>query len=238
MRTLRFFSILIVFFIFFAYSVPSCLAAEKSIRFGYYSGFNIFGESKKNNIKALGQDSLLELAKQAKIKIQLIDLKVPFTEALEKNLVDVVGLSVPIPQLEDKVTFSKNVYGFAQFGLATKHLHNVFYDDPKSINRKKVATFHGNNANPLFQAYLTKNNISVEYVYGDLNSYTNLKADFYLIFSSIKNINEFEIVLNLGKTPLHLVTKKGNESAMLALDNAYSFLLNKKMSQINRIQEG
>ncbi len=222
---------------FFIQLPQSSLAAEKSINLGYYSSFNIFGESKKNDKEGLGQDSLIELAQKANIKVNLIDLNMSFVEALTNNVVDMVGLTVPLPNLEDKVTFSKSIFGYAQFGLAAKHNKSVYYDDPKSINRKKVATFHGNNANPLFQAYLTKNNISVEYVYGNLDNYTDIEADFYLIFSSIENINDFEIVLNLGKAPLHLVVKKGNEHFLAPLDNAFASLLKNTDSVVSKIQE-
>ncbi len=212
-------------------------AAEKSVRLGYYSGFNIFGQSQKNNAKALGHDSLMELAQHAHVKVQLIDLHQNFVQALDQELVDMVGLVVPLPHTEDKITYSKNIYGYAQFGLATKHTSQIYYDDPASIKDKKVATFHGNNANVLFEEYLEKNNISVDFVYGNLNSYTELEADYYLIFSSIKNIHDFEIALKLGKRPLHLATKKGQEIHMQPFEEAFTILSDRKTSIVSRIEE-
>ncbi len=235
MKTVRF-TLFSVIFLCILFVQPS-FSAEKTITLGYYSGFNIFGQSTHNMSKALGQDSLLELAQHAQLTIELVDLKIPFVQALQNDLVDMVGLVVPAPQTKDVISYSKSIYGYAQFGLATKHNVQAYYDDPISIQGKKIATFHGNNANPLFDAYLKKNGISAEFVYGSLNDYTHLEADYYLIFSSIKNINDFDIVLKLGKLPLHLATKKGQEALMQPFEDALTFLSQRKNSVVSRIQD-
>ncbi len=224
------------YFVFFLSVSTQCFAVEKTLRIGHYPGFNIFGESKEKNSKALGHDSLMELAQQAQVKVELVELgSSSYVEFLYGGRIDIAGLMVPVPQLTHLVSYSKNSFGYAQFGLASKSKTNLFYDDPQSIHGKKVATFHGNSANPLFRAYTEKNNITVEYIHGSLDNYTELDADYYLIFSSIKNIHDFEIVLRLGKLPLHFAVKKGNEALLLPLEEAFTVLTNRKTSVVRRI---
>ncbi len=221
MHSNKFFYIFIVVILIFAFYPRANTEEPTVVTVGYYLGFNIIKNPNSLQARGFGYDILQKIGRELNIQFEFVELNSSAFDAVANEEVDIAGLFVKNPEREKKVVFSSSAYNQVQYGLATKGNQNVFYDDPASIDGKKVATFFDSYANDLLDDYLHQNNISVQYVYGDVDSYTELDADYYLIYTDNDRLVNFYTILNLGVSYTHFITSEKNQSLMNQIDAAY-----------------
>ncbi len=188
------------------------------ITVGYERGFGIVADPDSYNTKGYGHDLLIRLGHYAGVEFEFIEINGSVMEAVKDGLVDMGGLYSISEKRANEVVFGNHPVHISQYGLTTKSDKHYYYDDPPSIDGKVVATFEDNPGNTFLNNYLKQNNISVNYVYGDLQNFTNLDADFYLL-PSIKYTNEdFYSILNLDLRYVFFFAQLGNEKLMNFID--------------------
>ncbi len=208
-------------------TVPLVVKKRKPIiTVGYEEGFGIISDSTSYAAKGYGYDLLTKFGEFADIEFNFIEIKGSLPEAVQKGIVDIGGIYSATEKRKEEFAFGHLPVHFIQYALTTKGDQGYFYDDPQSINGKTVASFEGNPGEIFLNNYLKKNNISVKYLRGNLRTFENLDADFYL-FPSIKQTSEdFHSILNLELRQLYFFTRLGNEELMNYLDRKlYEFFV-------------
>ena len=91
--------------------------------------------------------------------------------------------------------------------LVTKDEQGEFYyDDPSSIDGKTVASYEDNILENYLNDYCNENNISVDYIRGDIKNYDQIDADLYLTTSNYTKLEDCESVISLTTEPLYVAT--------------------------------
>ncbi len=219
----RFFLITALFYSFFAVQAP--YAEALLVRFGYNAGYNIVNDPYSLSSKGIAYDLLSQVGRQAGFDLEFIDIVGSLGAAVSEGEVDVAGLLTRTSKIPKDVVFSKLNFGYAQFGLAVKNNVSAYYDDPESIDGKTVATFYDHHANELFDNYLKRNNISAKMVYGSIDDYTSLDADYYLVFSSMRSLDDYKLVMRFEKQPLFLISSSRYEPLIRQLEDTFTQLL-------------
>ncbi len=166
-------------------------------------------DSITNYVKGL----LDAISERSAIDYEIEFLKEPRRDnSLAPNEVAIVGVSTANHKF---VTNSNSnsllrAIGFTRHSLSTNTNKGIFYGDINAIEGKTVATHWNNYGNFLLNTYLKENNISVNYVYGDPEHYTEVEADFYIVNTEVGAESEFYPVLNLGLESLYLVGNIGD----------------------------
>ncbi len=188
------------------------------ITVGYQSGMGVVNNFASYNAKGYGYDLLTKLGQYAGIDFEFVEIKGSLINAVQSGIVDIGGIYSQTPQRQKEVLFGSIPVRNVQYSLTTKGENDYYYNDPSLINGKSVATYPDNPGNAALDEYLAKNDISVSYVYGETNNFTNLKTDFYLLPSIIHTTEEFHSVLNLDFKNLYFFSSKENKKLIDFLD--------------------
>ncbi len=188
------------------------------ITVGYENGMGLIADYDSFNAKGYGYDLLIKLGQYAGVDFEFVEVEGSLIEAVQSGLVDIGGLYSHSAERAEEIYFGNVPVHTVQFSLSTKGENDYYYDDPSTINGKTVAVYEDNPAIALLDAYLAENNISVEYVYGDLQNFTELDTDFYLLPSIVRSITDFHSVLNLDLRYLYFFSSRENEELMHYLD--------------------
>ena len=103
--------------------------------------------------------------------------------------------------------------------------NTIYYDDPKSINGKTVASYKDSILEDYLNAYCQKNNISVDYIRGTTSNYHELNADYYLISSLEYKFFDYPSAVNLAVFPLYMATTPENLPFKEEINSAYNEML-------------
>ncbi len=212
--------------IFFLFSFTLLSGADKTvITVGYQPNTDLVYDLENMGREGIGYDLLKKTEFESDLQFEFVRIDGDIFDALENNIVDVIGLFLKTPERERKYVYSRRPLNSVVASLATKGVQGIFYDDPISLDGKTVATYEENPINKVFADYAREKNISVIYKVGDLETYLNLDADFYLTFSENRATQNFYSVLNLAHEDTYLITTHENIELMNLIDSAYSKMM-------------
>ncbi len=197
------------------------LTTEKTIvRVGYDSGYGVINNINSLDDKGFGYDILIRAEHYSNYEFEFHEYDYyGALEALEKGEIDLMGIMFSDTMYQDAFSYVEKSVGSAQLILATKD-GNTYYDDPMEIDGKTVASFQDNLYERYLDAYCEENEISVNYIRGEQDTYTNLDTDFYLVTTIDQNIKDFNMVMNFKLFDLHFITHKDNPQLAQSISDA------------------
>ncbi len=199
---------------------------ENVIRVGYYTHFNdIIGEDWLVDRPGYGYEVLKKMEEISDLKFEFVPIEKDLNTALAQGEVDVGGFAIRTEARKESMAFSQFPYTKSYMALMSKD-EGIPYNDPKSIDGKVVATHPDNYAQQYLDNYCAQNNISVEYIYGDLSNYMDMDADFYITYSEDKNSREYNNVLNLGVFNLYMMSTNENQHILDDMDDVLNNIIN------------
>ncbi len=208
--------ILIFFSPFFSFA-----EAKRVVTIGYQEGTGMIDNLNNTGKEGIGFEILKKIESESDLSFEFVKYETGIFEALDNNDVDIVGLYFKTPELENDFIFMDVPLGASILSLATKGYRDKYYDDPQSIAGKVVATYPSNPSNALLDEYLVKNGISVSYLLGEMHTYLNLDADYYLIHTSNLPENDFYTALNLASMGSFLVSNEKNTQLMQEISDVF-----------------
>ncbi len=132
--------------------------------------------------------------------------------ALNSFEVDIIVPIMKRPSTQYNLAYSKEPIVQPHALLVKKGEDYAFYEDPKQIDGKTVASFPGSPLEPILDAYCKTHNINITYLReATLQNYFNLEADYYLISSMSNHFQNYNSVINLGKYNYYLAHRPGQE---------------------------
>ncbi len=194
---------------------------EKTIiRVGYDSGYGVIDNMDSLDDKGFGYDILIRAEHYSNYEFEFYEYDYyGALQALEDGEIDLMGIMFSDTMFQDAFSYVEKSLGSSQLILATKD-GNTYYDDPIEINGKTVASFHNNLYERYLDEYCKENGISVNYVRGEIDTYTDLDADFYLVTTIDQNIKDFYMVMNLKLFDMHFITHKNNPELAQSVSDA------------------
>ncbi len=205
---------LLLCFLFLQSSFIYASEQEEIVRVGYVPDFDLLNDINDIGFEGYGYEILKKIEQKSNFVFEFVFIDGDIFEALENNEVDIIGLFFKTPERAEKFYYSPIPLNSIQTSLVAHTKENRIYDDPQFINGKTVATYHENTSNKSLDAYLAKNNISVNYIYGNLQNYKELEADLYLAYSSDPNMGDYNNVLNLDKRHTYLLSMPQKQEMM------------------------
>ncbi len=194
---------------------------EEKIKVGYYVGFtDIVRDIDSMHSPGYGYEVFKKMEEISDLSFEFVPIEGDLIDAIEAGIVDVGGFGIRTDSRKEKVVFSQTPYSKTYVALMTDDM-DIRYNTPSEIDGKTVATYEDNYAQQYLDIYCGWYDISVEYVYGDVNNYMNEDADFYITYSEDDNANYQNNVLNLGVFNLYLMTSLENEELMAKIDEIF-----------------
>ncbi len=213
-------SLIGIILIFFS-TVFSFAEAKRVVTIGYQEGTGMIDNLNNTGKEGIGFEILKKIESESDLSFEYVKYETGIFEALDNNEVDMVGLYFKTPELEKDFIFMDTPLGASILSLATKGYRDKYYDDPQSIAGKVVATYPNNPSNALLDEYLKKNDISVTYSMGEMHTYLDSKADYYLIHTSNVSGNDFYTALNLASMSSFLVSNEKNTQLMQEISDIF-----------------
>ncbi len=180
------------------------------VNVGYKDNSSLVNDLKSNDHKGYGYDVLKKIESFTNLKFKFVNFETSLTRALEENKIDLTGLFFETKYNKDSFIFISTPLDEQYISLATKGNQNIYYNDPKSIDGKTVATYFNNPATEILENYLIQNNISVQFKTTSIEQYLNQEADFYLISSKNPKFENYQTVLNLDILDTYLIVDNNN----------------------------
>ncbi len=222
MRIKRFLATALMLCLLFVIVLPIESFADNEertiVRVGYHTTYTdiIFNLDYRNN-EGYGYEVFKKIEEISDFTFEFVPIYGSMVDALSEGIVDVGGLSVRTDDRRDEVIFSNTPYSKTYTALMTNDM-SIRYNTPESIDGKRVATYEDNYAQQYLDIYCERNNISVEYVYGEIHNYRDLDADFYITYSEDKHSTLLNNVLNLGVFNLYLMAAPESQELLDQLD--------------------
>ncbi len=192
------------------------------IKVGYHEIYtDMIDDIDNEHYRGYGYEVFQKIEELSDLKFEFVPVEGSLIDAVNSGIVDVAGLSVSTDERRERVLYSNTPYSKSYVALMTNDM-DIRYNTPESMDGKTVATYEDNYAQQYLDNYCEQNGISVEYIYGDVNNYGNLDADFYITYSEDRNSQWHNNVLNLGVFNLYLITSYENEALMEQLDMYFS----------------
>ncbi len=192
----------------------------QNIRIGYVPGYGFATELKT----AAAHGFLYQLFRRIENYIPNDFTYIPFNSTEEmveavKNKEIEIGL--PILQ-RDYFPTEESIFwshaGTTQVFLVKKGKDYGYYEDPKQINGKTVATYPGNPIEKHLNDYCKENDIQINYVYAKVDDYYAIEADYYLATSFAENFQNFNSVIPLGSHDYFSATLVENKELLSILE--------------------
>ncbi len=208
--------VIIIFFHGFAFT-----AEKHHVTVGYQPETDLIRDISNIGKEGIGYEIIKKIEHETDLAFEFKPYSDDLLTHLRNKDVDVIGLSFKTPEIENEFLFLENPFNTVIAGLATYGDKKNYYDDPQSINGKTVSTYRANPYNDTLNKYLKENDIFVNYLYGEVETYLDLEADYYLTFSSGERSQDYYTVLNLGTHSTYLVFNKTDEELMHKINDAY-----------------
>ncbi len=223
----------------FFFSSFSLFPAEKTdiIRVGYHSNDDLVSNMQSHASRGFGYDILKKVEELSDLRFEFVEINADPFSALDNELVDIIGLYFFTEERAEKYLYQQTPFNNVQMALISKDNLHIPYDDPKSIDGKTVATYYGNPANKELDAYVTENNISVQYIMGDFHNYYDAEADLFMHYSSRKTNGDFTNVLNFSTRYTYFLSRYGNEDMMEELNRVFIDIVNNESGYITDLQQ-
>ncbi len=210
--------ILIVLVILYSTIMLISESTTKVIRVGYSETIEtMVSDINSLTAKGYGYDVFNKMEEVSDIRFEYIPVNGNLVDAVKMGLVDIAGFSIKTPSREEEVAYSNTWYSKTYGVLVSKNMQHL-YSDPTTMNGKTVATYPDSIAQIFLENYAIQNNISFNYVYGNIDDYMNLDADYYITYSQYKKATELNNVLNLGVYNLFLVSTFEKQDILNNLD--------------------
>ena len=204
----------------------------QTVSVGYtlgYGGVNDFNSVSK---KGYLYDVFTRLSDYSDFNFKFVEYNsiVDATDALNNGEIDFFG---PLLKTNEKIDNNWNFIELTSttISLVTKDNNsNFYYDDPSSIDGKTIASYESSNYDVFLNEYCDKHNISVNYIKGTANNYSDLDADLYLTSSNFNDFADYKTVINLTTRPMYiastnsLLNEQIKESYLTMLNDDPNFL--------------
>ncbi len=188
------------------------------IKVGYFPGFTDFANDVDSlNNKGYGVEIFEKIQEVSDLEFEYIEIAGSVEEALLNGDIDLLAFRTKSEKKAEEFLYSQFQFGKTYVALMTEDA-SIAYADFDAIDGKTVATFEDNIANERLQFYCDNLGFSVELIYGSINNYMNLEADFYLGFSGQKGIENMNNVLDIGVHNLYLNSTFENSELMDKID--------------------
>ncbi len=194
---------------------------SKPIKVGYYSLFTDFVEDIDSlNNRGYGVEIFEKIEELSDLEFEYVPIEGDTVAALHSGEVDLLAFNAKSAEHAEEMLYSQRSFRTIYIALFTDDADMV-YGDLENIDGKTVATYHGNIGNERLNTAGENYGFSVEYVYGEMDDYTELEADFYLGLSEQMNIEELNNVLNVGVCELYLSAAFENQELLDLIDQLF-----------------
>ncbi len=191
---------------------------SEPIRVGYYSTFDdMIVDIDSLNNKGYGYEIFEKISEYSGLEFEFVPIADSMIESVQSGYVDVGGFNTKNDERSEKVLYSENPYSKTYIALMSEDM-SITYADVNAINGKTVAVYDENIGVENLNAFCELNNISVEYIYGETETYMEQQADLYIAYSEDPTSNDLNNILNLGVHNLYLISSFENAEIMEVID--------------------
>ncbi len=225
MKKLRFFSTLLATTLTLTLFSPISaqaysLSDDRVVRVGYFTAYtDLISDIDSINKKGYGYEVFQKMEEYSNFKFEFVAIDGSITDAIDSGYVDVAGFMIKTPTREENYIFSDTPYSKTYSALMTDDF-TINYNDPAAIDGKTVASYEDHPVEANLNSYCETYGISVEYVYDNIDSFTDLDTDFSISFLEDRSSAVRNNALNLGVFNMYLVTSLENRDLMDMLDGA------------------
>ncbi len=194
---------------------------SKPIRFGYYSTFtDVISDIDSINNKGYGYDVFQKISENSGLEFEFVPIADSMLEAVSSGYVDIGGFNTRNDERREQVLYSENPYTKTYIALMSKDM-NLRYADLSAIDGKTVSVYDENVGTEALNEFCEENNISVEYVYSETETYMEQETDLYITYSEDPTSLGMNNILNLGVYNLYLITSHENSDLMEVIDKEF-----------------
>ncbi len=194
---------------------------SEPIRVGYYTTFDdMIADIDSLNNKGYGYEVFEKISERSGFEFEFVPIADSMIEAVQSGYVDVGGFNTRSDERRELVFYSEMPYSKTYLALMSADM-SITYADAEAINGKVVAVYDENIGVENLDVFCEKNNISVEYIYGETESYMEQAADLFITYSEDPSSHELNNILNLGVYNLYLISSFENAELMEILDDYY-----------------
>ncbi len=194
---------------------------SKPIRVGYYSAFDdVIVDIDSINNKGYGYEVFKKISEKSGLEFEFVPIADSMIDAVESGYVDVGGFNTKSEAREERVLYSENPYTKTYLALMSEDM-DITYADINAISGKTVSVYDENIGVENLDIFCERNNISVEYIYGETETYMEQKSDLFIAYSEDPTSHDLNNILNLGVYNLYLITSFENADLMEVIDNYF-----------------
>ena len=225
--------------------IPHIFAIEtatETVKVGFVEGYgsitsNQFGNYNVNS--GYMYDLLQRLEHYSPFYFEFVEfpeIKIAY-DALDNGEIDCFIPAMHTPEREKKYVYTNITTGLHTISLAVKYEENgkYTYGDIDSINGKTVATYYNSPLTVKLDDFCKNNNISINYVTGNINNYHELEADFYLVPSIMDEFFDYINVLTLDIYEGFLICSKNNERLASNLTKVFNETISSDSGLLTRL---
>ncbi len=197
------------------------IAYTEPIRVGYYSAFDdmIVDIDSKNN-KGYGYEVFAKISERSGLQFEFVPIADSMIEAVRSGYVDVGGFNTRSDERRELVHYSETAYTKTYIALMSPDM-SIRYADAAAIDGKTVAVYDENIGVDVLDKFCEENNISVNYLYGETETYMEQEADLFITYSEDPSSHDLNNILNLGVYNLYLITNLENTELMDMINEVY-----------------
>ncbi len=200
------------------YLAQSSFDFSEPIRVGYYSTFqDMVVDIDSLNNKGYGYEVFQKISEQSGLEFEFVPIADSMLEAVESGYVDIGGFNTRNAERQEMVLYSQNPYTKTYIALMSEDM-SITYADVNAIDGKTVAVYDENIGVETLNNFCESNNISVEYIYGETETYMEQPADLFITYSEDPTSHDLNNILNLGVYNLYLISSYENAELMEVID--------------------
>ncbi len=197
------------------------LDLSEPIRVGYYSTFDdMIANMDSLNNKGYGYEVFQKISEYSDLEFEFVPIADSMIEAVQSGYVDVGGFNTQSDERREQVLYSEFPFNKTYLALMSKDM-NIRYGDLQAIDGKIVAVYDENVGVENLNIFCEENNVSVEYIYGETETYMEQEADLFITYSEDPTSNDLNNILNLGVYNLYLITSFENAELMDLINDSF-----------------
>ncbi len=194
---------------------------SQPIRVGYYSTFDdMIVDIDSLNNKGYGYEVFQKISERSGLEFEFVPIADSMIEAVQSGYVDVGGFNTRSDDRRELVYYSEMPYSKTYIALMSEDM-SITYANIDAIDGKTVAVYDENVGVENLDIFCERNNISVEYIYGETETYMEQVADLFITYSEDPSSHDLNNILNLGVYNLYLISSFENAELMELLDDYY-----------------
>ncbi len=193
---------------------------KETIKVGYIEYYNIIKDIDSVDKKGYGYDVFNEIDNYMNYTFEFI----PYTyeEGIEKLRSGEIDLFAPVTYTEERANefiYTTEEFAVEKILVTVDDGFSTLYDDEELMNGKKVFTVSYSGYIDLFEDYLERKNIKMEYIYSDKDEVEPILGDYYLT-SSLNYIDNLKTTAVVGEINSYVIAGKENTELIKEIDNA------------------